>query len=314
MHRVLHWVLKPPTPTAAWLLVLSSIFVIEYVIMTGLDSLPFGPGSHFVKVLDAAILTLVAAPILWWFVVRPLQEVLRLRTRHLADLFESVEEERRRVARELHDGVGQSLTMLISGMKSASESCESDELKRRCNDLKTIAKEALDETKRINQGLRPSLLDDLGLTPAVSRLAEEVGHRHSLEVAVDCHDLGGRRLPEPVESAAFRIVQEALNNVVKHAEAGRAWVEVMVEDDELRLTVEDNGRGLPRPDPGFRQRLATVLRSHEPVASGLTGMRERAQLLGGRFEVRSRASGGTRVTATFPIGESFVRPDSNHAR
>lgn len=314
MRRVIRLILEPSSPTTAWLLVLTSIFLIEYAIMTGLDRLPFSPENHFVKVLDAAILTLVAAPILWWFVVRPLQENLRLRTHHLADLFESIEEERRRVAMELHDGVGQSLTMLISGMQTASESCESEELKKRCFDLKQIAKDALTELKRINLGLRPSLLDDLGLTPAIGRLAEDIGRRHSLEILVDCHDLGDRRLPEPVESAVFRITQEALNNIVKHAHASTAFVDLTTDGEELRLTVEDDGRGFPRIDSTLRQRLATALVAQEPVAFGLMGMQERARILGGRFEVEGRPDGGTRICAAFPIGENVDGSHSNHAR
>lgn len=313
MRRVFRWILEPASPTTAWLLLLGLIFLVEYAIMAGLDRVSTRPGYPSLQVLDAAVLTLVTSPILWWFVVRPLQENLRLRTHHLASLFESIEEERRRVAMELHDGVGQSLTMLVSGLRTASDACPSEELRRRCLDLKQIAREALTELKRINLGLRPSLLDDLGLAPALTRLAEDLGQRHSLEIRVDCHDLGDRRLAEPVETAVFRIAQEALSNIIKHAHASTASLNLTLEGGECHLTIQDDGQGLPRNHSSFRQRLSSPLVQEEPVAFGLIGMRERAQFLGGRFEIASEPGQGTRVTAAFPIGGPIDRPHPDHA-
>lgn len=322
--RWLRWVLSRSYPATAWVIVLCSVFAIEYAIMVGLPLLvPPGAGRLIACVLDAAVLTVVVAPILWWFVVRPLHALLDLRTQHLADLFAAIEQERRRVATELHDGVGQSLTMLVSGLRTACEATEVDEIRRRYVDLRRVSQDALVELRRIMLGLRPSLLDDLGLAPAVARLAEDLGRHYGVGLAVDIDGLPGRRLPPPVETAAFRIIQEALTNVVKHSGAHSGTVRLAIRDGQLLASVEDDGRGLPPAVLGRWAMASEYLAAADsrsgparpagPLTLGLTGMRERAALLGGRLTIRSEPARGTRVVATLPIGETDGGRDPNPA-
>jgi signal transduction histidine kinase len=317
-------VLSRSYPATAWLIVLASVFAIEYGIMVGLPLLlPQGAGRLITSLLDAAVLTIAVAPILWWFVVRPLRALLDIRTQHLADLFTSIEQERRRVAMELHDGVGQSLTMLVSGLRTAKDASDIGDVQRRCGELQRVSQDALGELKRINLALRPSLLDDLGLAPAVTRLAEDVTRHHGLKLALDLDGLPGFRLPRSVETAVFRIVQEALSNVVKHSGASSGTIRMEIRDEWLVAIIEDDGRGFspgtldrwhvsPEQFGTSSQRTPPASLSG-PLTLGLRGMRERAALIGGRLTIRSKPSHGTSVIANIPIGATRGRQDPNHA-
>jgi signal transduction histidine kinase len=287
--------------------VLVSVFAIESVIMVVLSwVLPADHGGLLVSFVDAALLTATVAPILWWFIIRPLKALLDLRTHHLAELFSLIEEERRHVAMELHDGVGQYLTMLVSGLRTVGQTDDMPDVRRRCLELQQASQEALAEVRRITLGLRPSLLDDLGLAPAVTRLADDMSHHHGIVLAVHTDSVQGR-LPAAVETSAFRIVQEALNNVVKHSRARSALVKLAVRNDRLIVSVEDDGCGLPR-----------ALRGRWNVKTGhlgLLGMRERAVLLGGELTIRSAPPGrGTRLVATIPLGARHAAQEKGHAR
>src|SRR5581483_1734836 len=254
--------------------------------------LPDEPSRLLESVVDSVLLTAVLAPLLWWLVVRPLREVNRLRAGFLADLFAGIEADRRQTAHDLHDGVGQSLTLLVSGLRSAHEAIADPDTARRCLELRRVAQQALGDVKRLALGLRPSLLDDLGLAPALERLAADVRGSHSVAVTLDTDGLGAVRLPAAVETAAFRIAQEALSNVVRHSKATRASVAVRRENGSVVVEVADDGKGI----------APETFRGRNPGHLGLTGMRERATLLGGELVIASGPGRGTRVTATLPAG------------
>ena len=276
-------------PGAVWLLVLAAMFVTEYLVMLALPwLLPPGRSSLLEAAVDAILLISVLAPVIWWTVVRPLREVIRLRNRFLADLFARIEADRRHTARELHDGTGQSLSLLISGLRSVRDSLTDSEAKGRCEHLLKLAGEALTDVKRLALGLRPSLLDDLGLAPALQRLVAYLQQQHPLELSLDADDVAGIRVSEAAETAVFRIVQEALTNVVTHAGAKSASVTVRRCDHAVTVEVVDDGCGIAPTGCQTGGHL------------GLTGMRERATLLGGKFAINSAPARGTRLTATIP--------------
>jgi signal transduction histidine kinase len=222
--------------------------------------------------------------------VLPLQRSAEVRSRFLAELFDSIEAERRRIAHELHDGVGQSLTLLVSGLKSLPQS---QRMEDRIEELQGLAFRTLKDVKTLALGLRPSLLDDLGLVAAIERIAADVRENRGLSVQVDATGFDERRLPDAVETAIFRIIQEALNNVSKHAAATRAAITLQREDGWITCTVNDDGRGM---NGG-----ASAFESVAPGHLGLIGMRERATLLGGQFELTSIPGQGTRVQASIPL-------------
>ena len=195
------------------------------------------------------------------------------------------EEERRAIARDLHDSVGQSLTALRVQTEVLSMTLsQGGDPKRASEVAKMIAKStdvAIEEVRRSLARLRPMDLDDLGLRSAVARLAEDVAERGQLKIT--SHFEGSAEgLPASIETAAYRIVQEALTNVLRHAhEASVATVRLVREEGALTIEVQDDGRGRAQSQPG----------------RGIRGMSERAELLGGSFAIRDASPHGTIVTA-----------------
>lgn len=195
------------------------------------------------------------------------------------------EEERRAIARDLHDSVGQSLTALRVQTEVLSMTLsQGGDPKRASEVAKMIAKStdvAIEEVRRSLARLRPMDLDDLGLRSAVARLAEDVAERGQLKIT--SHFEGSAEgLPASIETAAYRIVQEALTNVLRHAhEASVATVRLVREEGALTIEVQDDGRGRAQSEPG----------------RGIRGMSERAELLGGSFAIRDASPHGTIVTA-----------------
>ncbi len=193
------------------------------------------------------------------------------------------EEERRNIALELHDGLGQVLTALINHLSHSAADGASRE------QALELAKSALREVRRMSRALRPSVLDDLGLGAALRWLARTTGETSGLDVAVELPDEDGG-LDAQTETLVFRIVQEALTNAVRHAEASRARIVLDRQDGFVEVSVSDNGSGF---DAG------TVLGAADR-GFGVRGMRDRAELFGGRLELRSARGEGTLVTLRVP--------------
>jgi signal transduction histidine kinase len=276
-------------PITVWLVLLVVIFAAEYGVMLILPWLLPHQSSRFLEsVVDSVVLTLVLAPVLWWTLVRPLQEVIRLRSEFLADLFAQIEIDRRQTARELHDGVGQALTLLISGLRSAKACRVNMECAGRVEGFQHLAENALTEVRRLALGLRPSLLDDLGLAPALERLVEDVRSHHPMSISLNVADVISNVPRDPVATAIFRIVQEALANVIKHSQAKQVAVTVSWSQANVIVEINDDGSGI----------APARLRALPPGHIGLRGMRERAVLLGGSFDIDSAPGLGTRLTVT----------------
>jgi PAS domain S-box-containing protein len=217
--------------------------------------------------------------------------------RHYADrlrtlsrrLLEVQEAERRHLARELHDEVGQQLTALQLAVKTAADLPP----ERRAEGLgraQRLVSELMGQVRDLSLSLRPTLLDDLGLLPALLWHFRRYTPQTGVRVEFEHRGLNGR-LPAQVETTAYRIVQEALTNVARHAGVAEAEVAVEADAGMLRIRIEDRG-------PGFD--LAAVRAAGG--GNGLSGMHERAALLGGRFLVQSNAGAGTRLTAELPLG------------
>lgn len=282
-------------PVAVWLMILGLIFTVEYAVMLLLPvAMPEQPSRILESAVDSIVLTVVLAPVLWWMVVRPLRQALRLQARFLVHSLASMENERRHIAHELHDGVGQSLTLLVSGLRSLRGNSNEADLCRRAADLQQLAHTALKDVKTLSLGLRPSLLDDLGLAPAIERVVADIRRNQPLTVTMDLDAVAGLRLPSNVETALFRIFQEAMNNVVKHSGARRAAVQIRRDNGMVILRVSDDGRGIAPEFVGGGSPAADHL--------GLTGMRERAALLGGQLTIHSAPGQGTCVSAVVPEG------------
>jgi PAS domain S-box-containing protein len=203
------------------------------------------------------------------------------------------EDERRRLARELHDGIGQSLTSILVGLRTLSD-IDPAAIDEHVRMLRQLTGDALREVQQLARGLRPAALDDLGLEAALRRYAADYRAVHG--VAVDVVVTGGvGRLPANVETELYRITQEALKNVARHAGARSVSVVLKWTDDSVQLIVEDDGRG-GCTDP-VRQA------SPDSVHLGLCSMRERAALLKGTLAVESVTGRGTTIFVTIPLLE-----------
>jgi signal transduction histidine kinase len=209
------------------------------------------------------------------------------------------ERERQRIARELHDGTGQVLTGLGLGLMAAAESVTSDPERaaRQLVELKDLNAQALQELRDLIGNLRPSVLDDMGLVPALKSQVKEFEGRTG--IAAGFRVTGQRRrLPAQAETVIFRIAQEALTNVAKHARAEHAFVRLIFENKRAQLVVTDDGQGF---DP------VAALRDNgnQRRAWGLLGMQERVTLVGGECEIASQPGTGTTVRVVVPlIGEA----------
>jgi signal transduction histidine kinase len=215
----------------------------------------------------------------------------------LEKLITAQEDERRRIARELHDEAGQALTALIVNLEVAEHASSVPADQQRLSRLRAIAEDTLGELRKMIYDLRPTILDDLGLAAAIRWYVKETVEPQGLQVDLAISGLDQRMAPH-IETAAFRILQEACTNILKHAGASRARVEVTVADGGIHLTVQDNGRGF---DP------TAVSQSREGRGMGLLGMQERAELLGGTWKLSSQPE-GTRVEAFIPV-EAVRRED-----
>ena len=194
------------------------------------------------------------------------------------------EEERGRIARELHDELGQMLTGVLLLIDEASRARE-DRVQEAMNEAREAARSAIEDVRRIVRDLRPEALDDLGLTSAIKVLARDferhTGVRLEQRLASTLP-----RLSADQELVIYRIAQEALTNVARHAEAAHVTLAVEAQHGEVRVTVDDDGRGFPGPATDDR---------------GIRGMRERALLVRGQVTIESRPRGGTRVCLSLPV-------------
>jgi PAS domain S-box-containing protein len=204
------------------------------------------------------------------------------------------EEERRAVARELHDELGQVLTAVRLNLQTLRRRSRDPELAPVFEDGLALLEAAIAEVRSLSMRLRPTILDDLGLEAALRSHLERRSVRAELELDTDIR-LPQRRLEPAVETACFRIVQEAMTNAVRHAGAKRLGVTLQVEDGALVLAVRDDGRGF---DPA-----AAARRAARGESAGLSGMEERAQLAGGRLELNTAPGRGTEVRVVFPLAE-----------
>jgi len=291
-------------PRVSWALVLLLMACVEWVLMVTLPRiLPVGVPRLIEAWVDALLLLLVLAPVLWWLLLRPLQRVAREREDFLRDLFSTIENERRATARDLHDGVGQGLTLLVARLKSLDETMSPGELVRRLTELNGLAQSTLAETRRLAQGLRPSLLDDLGLVPAIERTLSQLPTSGFPRFTSDLRALRGVRLPDTIESTLFRIFQESLQNILRHAAARSVEVRLLREPHSVVLEVVDDGRG-----------FSTATAGNEPASAGchmgLVGMSERASLAGGRLTIESAPGVGTTIEVELPVdwGDDVADP------
>jgi signal transduction histidine kinase len=204
----------------------------------------------------------------------------------LSRVVSAQEAERRRLARELHDETGQALTSILLSLRSVEEAGDEAELRGAVREVRDLVRSTLQDVRQLAVELRPKALDDFGLVAALERLTETFAEQTG--IAIDFQPALQDRLPAEIETALYRIVQESLTNIVKHARASSVSVVLTRKDGAVMAIVEDDGVGF---EPG---RLGEG-------GLGLVGMRERVSLLGGRLAVESRPGAGTTFVAEVPL-------------
>jgi len=271
----------------------------EVVAVNGTDSesrvpaqLSFTIREPFWETWWFQLLVLLMIPLaIGWFFLRRLNVVRReavVRQGFTRQLLDAQDAERRRIAGELHDGLGQSLILMQHGIQHAmltTTSGNSEELRR----ISTVASDAMNEVREISSRLHPAALDQLGLVKAVSSIAGKASRLAQLSIACEIGALAGI-VPRDREIHVYRIVQEAFNNILKHSGATEASVTAERTGHEVVLTIRDNGTGFSRnPGNGTSAQL------------GLNGMTERARMVGGLLELQTSPGGGTSVILHIPI-------------
>ena len=218
------------------------------------------------------------------------QERELLRRKLLEGVITAQEEERGRIARELHDSTSQSLTSLKVNLTTLEKACECLVASPQYKNMHKVLDQTLNEVHTLAVQLRPAALDDLGLAAALERYLEEWQYQHKIAIDFTIHT-GDQRLPEAVETAVYRIVQESLTNIVRHADAQSVSVLVERRQNDVITVVEDDGIGFDSSILNLGSRL------------GLLGIRERTELLGGNLTIETAPNKGTSLFIRIPIGE-----------
>jgi len=212
------------------------------------------------------------------------------------------EEERRKIARELHDGIGQSLSavkFLIENILQKSTFAGSSSSIQSLETVIPMIQNAIEEVRRIQTSLRPPILDDLGIIPTVSWFCREYQKIYSkIDIQRDIH-IEENEVPDSLKTVIYRVLQEAMNNIAKYSQATRVRLSLKKKDEEVELVVEDNGVGFAPQEVLSEER--------DRRGFGLTSMRERTELSGGSFSIESEKGAGTRVRTVWRL----KRPSSS---
>lgn len=278
-------------PVRFFVALLAVMFALELGIMAVLPVImPQGAPPLAAAVVDGAGLMVALAPLVWFGFVRPVQRLHESRGLLLDRLLSAQEDERRRIAADLHDGLGQNLTTILLRLSVIADSATTDAVRENAAALREIASASLNEIRELVRETRPPALDDLGLAAALERQLADVAAATGITVRLSWPDGEGLRFAPEIETAVYRVVQEAVTNAVRHAAAGRIDVTLAATDAALTATVRDDGQG-------FDVRAA-LQPARQPF--GLLGMRERVAACGGSVDVTSEPGRGTVVEARIP--------------
>ncbi|MDE5127710.1 histidine kinase [Paenibacillus larvae] len=239
--------------------------------------------------------------------LKELQEKERLRDTLILKLLSAQEDERKRISRELHDETSQALTSFMVTMRVLANEAKDAEQQELLNTSREIAASILREIRDLAVELRPPILDDMGLIPAIKKYIQKFEEKYGIAVVLSApeEDIA---IDSRTAVALYRILRESLTNVVKHTAATRIVIGLRLADHCIQLTVHDNGHGIQQEDFERARRQNRI---------GLYGMKERAELLGGSFFVRTTNIGGTELIVSIPLklekGCSDGTDHSNHA-
>jgi len=224
---------------------------------------------------------------------KALMEKMRSERKYLSQIIEAQENERRRISRELHDEIGQALYAIKFNLEMIDKDLpqQTPLLRGRLGEAKSLASQTLTSMRQLALDLRPAMLDELGLIPTLRWYIQNFSNRLGIGSSFETIGLEEKLSPE-IETAFYRIVQEALNNIAKHAQADRVEISLVKKDSRIYASIQDNGRGFD---------LDKVLHPESPERGfGIVGIQERVSLLGGQLEIQSRPGFGTVISIEIP--------------
>lgn len=300
------------SPLRLLIIVAISIYIAEAVVMAMINSL-----QHVIKFselaevfLDPLMLVLLLSPLLFFFFFRPLllhikerklaEDALRESEKHLHDLSSRLltiqEQERMRISRELHDELGQSLTLLKLRLRFIEKELSEDRimLREECENVLDYTDQVIENIRRISRNLSPIILEDCGLTAALKRMVKDFVKHHNIEVFLDVDDID-HLFPQEDRIGLYRILQESLTNICKHSGATVVNAALKEKGERFFCLIEDNGRGF------------NLNGDHATKGLGLATMKERVRILGGFLDLWSHEGKGTRISFSVPVREEVIR-------
>ena len=271
---------------------LTTTFLVEAAVMLLLPRILSANASPFlVSAVDAALLAAILGPITWWVFLVPLQRMHDARELLLSRILSAQEDERTRISRDLHDGLGQSLTSILLRLRVLDDQTLSVEARENVSSIRQVTADSIDDLRRLVHETRPPVLADRGLTAALEKQLRNAQQASGIDMTLEWQGPDAARLPPDVETVLYRVIQEAVTNTMKHATASHVKVAVMVGPADVTAVVTDDGIG-------FEMANGRIIPQN---SLGLLGMQERVRLVGGMFDVRSTPGRGTTVTARIPL-------------
>lgn len=221
------------------------------------------------------------------------QETLKLLSK---EVIRAQEEERARISREIHDEIGQALTAVTFNLELLSNpENQKEEIEKRIKDCKQLVKTTIEDVRRFSHELRPAILDDLGLLPAFQSHARGYMERTGIEIQINgLRDID--EISDELKTVLYRIFQESLNNIAKHAHASKVKIDITHQGDKLNFKIQDNGVGFNTDD--------VLNRDVKSGGLGIKGIRERVELIGGELNLKSKPNKGTELWVSIPYGEA----------
>jgi len=235
---------------------------------------------------------------------RRLAEAEGVRVHALENVIEIQEEERRRISRELHDETGQSLTSLLLGLKLIQRAESLEKARELAADYREVLHQTMEEIQWLTYELRPRALDNLGLEAALKRYVDGFARQAGVEITLEISSCDDLLLGPAVETTVYRVVQEALHNAIKHADAKHVRVMLSCSTGNLHALIEDDGTG-------FAAKEAGETGEDRQNKLGLVGMKERAALVGGALTIEAAAGKGTRIALQMPLEEKGAKTPGN---
>ncbi|GEN86697.1 sensor histidine kinase [Oceanobacillus sojae] len=224
--------------------------------------------------------------------LKQLQEKEKLRSKLILQLLSVQEDERRRISRELHDETSQALTSLMVTMRVLANEAKDEEQQQLLFTSRDIAADILRQIRDLAVDLRPPILDNMGVVSAIKKYIKDFKEKYDVDVSFYTSVTEITDLDENVALAIYRIVQESLNNVIKHTEATRIKVGLILEDNNIKLTVSDNGQGIKEAD---------FMKAQAQNRIGIHGMKERVEVQNGSFTILTNQLGGTKIIVSLPL-------------